>query len=174
VIAVLAAAALAVAPAGVETVGCAQQSGASFPRAFSSPTSVVVGPLAFVGLRDMRNATPANIDRFDGWKSPALVRPGHTVTVIIDRQARSFARLRYSHVAPRPFARLAHTVRFVGCDSRRAMSRVDGRPVTFYSGFFQLRRAPACVPVTIRVDGLAARHRRLSVAGGACGDSMGA
>jgi hypothetical protein len=174
VLAALAAAALAVAPAGVETVGCAQQSKASFPHAFSSPASVVVGPLAFVGLRDMRNTTPANIARFHGWKSPALVRPGHTVTVSVDRQARSFARLRYSHVAQRPFARLPHTVRFVGCDSRRAMSQVDGRPVTFYSGFFQLRGAPACVPVTIRADGGAARHRRLSVAGGACGGSMGA
>jgi hypothetical protein len=59
-------------------------------------------------------------------------------------------------------------VRLVACDAAHADSMVDGRPVTFFSGFFELRRAPACVPVTIKVDGGPARHRRLSVAHGAC------
>jgi hypothetical protein len=162
-------AAPAVAAPGTEAVGCRSQSSAGFPRAFAARSSLVVGPLAFVGLHDMREATPENIARFDGWKSPALVRPGHTVTVSIDRTARSFARLRYSHHGERPFARLPHTVRFVACDATHAGSMVDGRPVTFWSGFFVLRRAPACVPVTIRVDGGAPRRRRLSVAHDACG-----
>jgi hypothetical protein len=171
--AVVAAAAPAPTPAAspaprTEAVGCRSQSGAGFPHAFAARSSLVIGPLAFVGLRDMRETTPENIAQHGGWKSPALVRPGHTVTVSIDRAARSFARLRYSHHGERPFARLPHTVRFVACDAAHADSTVDGRPVTFWSGFFELRRAPACVPVTIRVDGGPARHRRLPVAHGAC------
>jgi hypothetical protein len=51
---------------------------------------------------------------------------------------------------------------------------VDGSPVTFFSGFFELRRAPACVPVTITVDRRGPRHLRLPVAHGACGSARDA
>lgn len=176
----LAAAAVAVAAvsssAGVEAIGCRSQSLAGFPHAFTARSSVVVGPLTFVGLRTMGEATAESIGRQGGYKSPALIRPGHRVTVSIDSAARSYARLRYLHHAERPFSRLPHTVRFVACDRSRAGSEVDGRPVTFFSGFFALRRAPACVPVSIRVDGGAARHLRLPVAHGRCSRdaSMGA
>lgn len=153
---------------GTEAVGCRSQSGAGFPHAFAARSSLVVGPLALVGLRDLRGTTPENIARFGGWKSPALIRPGHAVTVSIDPAARSFARLRYSHHGERAFTRLPHTVRFVACDAAHADSTADGRPVTFFSGFFELRRAPACVPITVKVDGGPARHRRLPVARGAC------
>jgi hypothetical protein len=160
---------LAAASAGVEAIGCGSQSQAGFVHTFASPTSVVVGPLAFVALRDMRTVTKENIAAHGGFKSPVLVRPGHRVTVSIDPPARSFARLRYSHHGERPFARLPHTIRLVACDRARAGSDVDGSPVTFWSGFFELRRAPACVPVTVTVDHRAPRHLRLSVAHGACG-----
>jgi hypothetical protein len=172
--AIASAGARAAAPAGVEAIGCGSQSEASFVHAFASPSSVVVGPLAFVALRDMRDVTSENIAAHGGFKSPALVRPGHRVTISIDPPARSFARLRYSHHGQRPFARLPHTLRLVACDRARAGSDVDGSPVTFFSGFFALRRAPACVPVTIRVDRGAPRHLRLSVAHGACGSPPGA
>jgi hypothetical protein len=165
---------LATAPAGVEAIGCGSQSQASFLHAFTSPTNVVVGPLAFVALRDMRTVTSENIFAHGGFKSPALVRPGHRVTISIDPPARSFARLRYSHHGERPFARLPHTIRLVACDRARTGSDVDGSPVTFFSGFFELRRAPACVPVTITVDRRAPRHLRLPVAHGACGSARDA
>jgi hypothetical protein len=165
---------LAAAQSAVEAIGCGSQSQASFLHAFTSPTSVVVGPLAFVALRDMRTATSENIVAHGGFKSPALVRPGHRVTISIDPPARSFARLRYSHHGERPFARLPHAIRLVACDRSRAGSDVDGSPVTFFSGFFELRRAPACVPVTVTVDRRAPRHLRLSVARGACGSGRGA
>jgi hypothetical protein len=168
------AAPLATAPSGVEAIGCGSQSQASFLHAFTSPTNVVVGPLAFVALRDMRTVTSQNIVAHGGFKSPALVRPGHRVTVSIDPSARSFARLRYSHHGERPFARLPHTIRLVACDRARAGSDVDGRPVTFFSGFFELRRAPTCVPLTITVDRQPPRHLRLPVAHGACGSARDA
>jgi hypothetical protein len=156
---------------GVETARCANQSEAGFPGAFDSPESLVVGPLSFVLLQHIREVTMDEIRLFGGVKSPALVRPGHTVKVSIDRPARSFARLAYVHVRGRDsedFDAHPHTVRFKACDRDRAESNVDGRPVTFWSGFFLLRKSPACLPVTIRVDRRPARHRDLSVGGADC------
>jgi hypothetical protein len=156
---------------GTETARCASQSVASFPHAFSRPEDLVVGPLAFWDLLDIRDATVENLLEHDGWKSPALVRPGQTVTVSVDRSARSFARLHYVHVAGRDrsdLPALPHTVRFKSCSKRRALSDVDGHPVTFWSGFVVIRRAPACLPLTIRVDRRRPRHRELSVGGGKC------
>jgi hypothetical protein len=156
---------------GVETARCANQSEASFPGAFDPAENVVVGPLSFWRLKAIHETTMDDIRRFGGVKSPALVRPGHTVKVTIDRPARSFARLAYVHVRGRDgddFAAYPHTVRFKACNRDRAESDVDGRPVTFWSGFFLLRKSPACLPLTIRVDRRAARHRELSVGGGEC------
>jgi len=105
------------------------------------------------------------------WKSPALVRPGHTVTVSIDRPARSHARLAYLHVRGREPADLGafpHTVRFKSCGKRRAQSDVGGHPVTFWPGFVLIRKAPACLPLTIRVGRRRPRHRAVPVGGGEC------
>jgi len=158
----------------VATVGCDGQSEASFPGAFSHRANLVVGPLVFSGLRDIRSASPDDITEHDGWKSQALLRPGHTVRVSVDRRARSVARLDY---APdrgfRPaFDELPHTIRFRACSARRADSDADGRPVTFWSGFLRLSRAPACVPITFKIDRSPSRHRRLRVAGGRCPESI--
>lgn len=158
---------------GTQTVTCDSQSEASFPNAFSGPEHLVVGPLAFWHLREIEDATVANLRQHDGWKSPALVRPGHTVTVSVDRSTRSYARLSYGHVPgrdPSDLRTLPHTVRFKSCGRRRALSDVDGHPVTFWSGFVVIRKA-ACLPLTIQVDRRRPRHRALPVAGAECASS---
>jgi hypothetical protein len=154
---------------GVESATCAEQSGASFPNAFGRPDNLVVGPVAFSALRrGTRNTTRQDLILFGGVKSPAILRPGHTVTVSVDRSARSFARVSHAQFGRSGFRAYAHTVRFESCSRRRSQSTVDGRPVTFWSGFFLLRKVPACLPLTITVDRQAPRHRSLPVGGGKC------
>jgi hypothetical protein len=158
---------------GIETATCDSQSEASFPHAFSGPGHLVVGPLAFWHLREIEDATVENLRAHDGWKSPALVRPDHTVTVSVGRSARSYARLQYVHVPgrdPSDLRAFPHTVRFKSCSRRRALSDVDGHPVTFWSGFVVIRKA-ACLPLEIRVDRRRPRHRVLSVGGAECASS---
>ena len=104
-------------------------------------------------------------------KSPAIVRAGHTVTVSIDRPARDFVRISHGQFrrdgsGPRV---KAHTIRFESCSRRRARSTVDGRPVTFWSGFFVIKRTPACLPLTITVDGGRPRRYRLPIGSVDCG-----
>ena len=113
-----------------------------------------------------RTTSPPEIERFDGWKSPALVRAGRRVTVSIRPGARAYARLRYAHEPrDRPLAELPHTVRFVACRrGERSGSDADGRAVTFWSGFLALDRASACVPLTIREAGRPPRRVTWAVA----------
>lgn len=144
------------ARAGVRTAGCAERSLADFPGAFSRPQNLVVGPVAFVGLLAARWSSPAEIRRFGGWKSQALVTNGHSATVTILPASRSVARLDYSSAGDRGhpgFRDLPHTMRFVSCGAgERSGSSTDGVAVTFWSGAFALRR-PACVKVRIAANG---------------------
>ena len=155
-------------PAGTAMVGCARQSSAGFPHAFSDPHNLRLGPLAFVGAHNGRTDTAEQIARTHGRKSPALLRPGHSAVVSIDRADRSFARLEYSSADRTHFGRLPHTIRFVACRRSRAESEVDGARVTFWSGFFALRRAPACVGLTVTIDGHPALHLTLAFARPSC------
>src|SRR4051812_36265853 len=154
---------------GFASTGCRQQSTAGFPHAFTEPRSLVVGPLVFrFALKDL----PANdIAQVGGFKSPALLRPGHTARVSISRASRSTARLAYGTTEDRTEAelkRFPHTILFTSCSHRRATSHVDGKRVTFWSGFFVLKPHPACIGVDISIDGRRARHRTIPVAGGTC------
>jgi hypothetical protein len=157
-------------PAGprAKTIGCGSQSEASFPGAYSDPAGVRVGPLVFVSGRNGRDSTPDQIAHVHGAKSPALLRPGHTAVVSVDPVARSYARLAYSSQDRARFRRLPHTMRLVACSGRRARSHVGGHRVTFWSGFFVVRDAPACVPLTITIDGGRPRHRTLALARPSC------
>jgi len=154
--------------APVPTATCAHQSGAEFS---AGPDDLVVGPMRFVGLRDIEDVDAANLVQHGGWKSPAVLRAGHVATVSVDRSARSTVRLDYRHAVDDTFAALPHTVRFVACSRGRSASTLDGKPVTFWSGFFRTRSktpVPGCLPLTFRIDDGPARHRRLPVAGGSC------
>jgi hypothetical protein len=152
-------------PPGV-IVDCARRSEANFPGAFTSPRSLVVGPLVFDGAGE---PTPASVVReFGGNKFPVLVKAGHTVTVRLPRAVRSFAGLAYGGLGNRPLpegeTRLrdaAHTMTFVACrpgrptrsyrDDGPSGSYADGEAVTFWSGFVVMRR-PACVPLEVYID----------------------
>lgn len=149
---------------GTRVASCARQSQASFHPARAGDLSF--GPLRFVGLRDIRKMTGDDL-RDNGWfKSPALLTPGHTVAVSIDRPARSFARVDYAPGPNGTWSNLPHAVRFVACSARRAESDVipgnwsggsgpagvRGAPVTFWSGGIVLRRIGVCIPLTIRID----------------------
>jgi hypothetical protein len=128
-------------PRGV-VENCSTRSMARFPRAFSDPHNVVVGPLVLVGAA----YTPASTVRaFGGNKFPALVRAGHRVTVELSEDTRRVAALGYG---PLPEGveltwRDGHrVVRFVACRRGR---------LTFWSGFV-LTSAPRCVPLDVWVD----------------------
>jgi hypothetical protein len=133
---------------------CATQSGANFPRAFTSPRNLVVGPLALVGA----GGSPGfvwNSTRTEGFqKFPLLVRAGHRVTVELQPAARRGAGLGYGPV-PQGETHLRDThrvVTFVACrGGEHSWSSSDGRPVTFWSGGV-LARSPRCVPLLVWVD----------------------
>src|SRR5215216_4782969 len=138
-------------PGGV-VENCSSRSEAGFPSAFSDPANVVVGPLVLVGAAD---TPPETVREFGGDKIPALVRAGHRVTVALPRRVRPFAGLGYGplpegvELSPRDGHRV---VTFVACrPGIPSGSDVDGRPVTFWSGFV-LVSSPRCVPVDVWVD----------------------
>ncbi|MEN3282762.1 MAG: hypothetical protein V7607_3902 [Solirubrobacteraceae bacterium] len=131
-------------PTGVVET-CAHQSGASFPRGFTSRDNLVVGPLAMIGGRRFTDA--ATVGKFGGNKFPLLVAAGHTVRIEVTRASHRFASLAYgSH------SRVGHRVMtFRSCSRDDAASDADDKPVTFWSGFVEATR-PGCVRLRIWVD----------------------
>jgi hypothetical protein len=153
---------------GVKTATCGIQSGASFSHAFTDPRNVAVGPFAFVNLRDAATQSHDNIQQHGGWKSPAVLRIKHRAVVTIDKDARPYARLDYTHSDAR-FRDLPHTVRYVACKKpSEAISNSDGKPVTFWSGFFVVKKIPACVGMKVKVDKRRARHFKIAIGRNAC------
>jgi putative intracellular protease/amidase len=149
---------LAQAAAGSPHTGhpatCAQQSGASFPRAFTSPDNLVAGPLSLIGAGRVTSA--ATVHEFGGNKFPALVRAGHTVTVALSARAHRSASLFYaigSGGAPteRRVRDGRRAITFRSCSARRAASDADGDPVTFWSGFVVVAK-PMCVRLQVWID----------------------
>jgi hypothetical protein len=154
------------AAGGRVVMHCSEQSTAGFPGAYRDSNNLVVGPLAWVFVKS--NAT------YDGayeggyrWKNPMLVRPGHVVTMRIGAAAKDFAGLAFDHDGGWDFARSERTVVFRACPRAKATSRVDGRPVTFWSGGIVSTRTGVCVPVEIRVDRGAVRRRSVGL-GASC------
>ena len=142
-------------------LGCANQSKADFPGAFTSRANLVVGPLALMGGRRFTDAATAR--RFGGNKFPLLVRAGHRVVVRVPAPARATTRLAYG---PFPDGELAledahDSIAFAACPRDRTQSTADGARVTFWSGFVMTSR-PACVPLDVFVDG-ERRARRVRI-----------
>jgi hypothetical protein len=140
-------------PRGV-VENCSTRSKASFPRAFSDPHNVVIGPLVLVGAA----RTPASTVReLGGQKFPALVRAGHRVTVALSRRTRRVVGLGYGPLPEGVLVELDprdghRVVTFVACRrGKRSGSRAEGKPVTFWSGFV-LTSSPRCVPLEVWVD----------------------
>lgn len=151
---------------------CSRRSTGNFQDEFHSPHSIVVGPLAFAVAADAASASVGEIGRFGGWKSPALLLPGHTVTVQVAPSARGRAGLvGYGHEArgADPLRSADRSVTFLACDRRRSDSRAGGRRVTFWAGSFVARSLPACVPLDVWVDHERAPRRIVvSLAAGRC------
>ena len=153
---------LASAAGGRVVMRCAQQSTAGFPGAFADPSNMVVGPLAWVFAH--KNAGYDGAYEFGyRWKNPALVRPGHIVTMRIGAAAKDFAGLAYDHDGGWGYPQSERTVVFKGCSRAKATSRVDGRPVTFWSGGIVSTRTGVCVPIEFRVDRGAVRRRSIGL-----------
>lgn len=141
---------------------CAHQSSADFPRAFSSPGNLVVGPLVLVG--GGRPTSAETVSAFGGNKFPLLVAAGHRVTVEVPRGTRRFASFAYVAVPQhRPLAVAdGHSVvTFRSCERRRASSDASGRPVTFWAGFVLAGR-PQCLAFRVWVD-TEAKPRRVKL-----------
>jgi len=133
---------------------CATQSGADFPRAFTRPTNLVVGPLALIGAGG-RPTFVWNSARTEGFqKFPLLVRQGRRVTLELSARTRRGAGLAYGPLPQgETYLRDTHrVVTFIACGrGERSASSSDGRPVTFWSGAV-LARSPRCVPLLVWVD----------------------
>jgi hypothetical protein len=133
-------------------VTCAQQSGAGFPRAYTSRDNLVVGPLSMIGAG--RYTSSATVHQFGGNKFPVLVRPGHTVTLELSRRAHRSAGLFYGHGGALTETRVRdgrRAITFRACSAARAQSDADGEPVTFWSGFVVVSK-PMCVRFKVWID----------------------
>lgn len=133
---------------------CSTQSSARFPRAFTSPRNLIVGPLALMGA----GGTPSAVSNSTGTevfqKFPLLVRNGHRVTVELSPSTRRGAGLAYGPLPEgETYLRDTHpVVTFIACrNGQGSGSSADGRPVTFWSGGV-LARSPRCVPLVVWVD----------------------
>ncbi len=179
----LAAAAAPAAPSrapAARTVDCDGRSIGAFRGVVGSPASLRVGPLwlAFGG-RAAAQAPPETLRDLGWWKMPALLRPGHTVTLRIAPSHRRRAGWTYGPEAgaarrgvPAALRHTEHTITLRACPPgvRPPDSTADGRRVTFWSGGIVFTRAPLCVPVEVWVDE-ERRPRRtvLSLGAGRCG-----
>jgi hypothetical protein len=155
-------------------VDCSWHSEATFPGAFRDPGNIVVGPLALVAGATAAGQSPALIRKLGGWKSPLLVRAGHTVTLRIPEAARKFAGLGYGPL-PQGFIDVHdahHTITFVPCprdEPAYAGVQPTVGPVTFWSGGIIVNRAPACVPLEVFIDDEREPRRLVvSLAAGRC------
>lgn len=135
---------------------CADRSSAAFPGAYKDPDNLVVGPLAWLWAK--RQDDDGSYQDGYRWKVPVLVRPRHTVTLRIGAAAQSFAGLSFA-ARGWEYADSNRTVVFRSCRGRRA---------TFFAGGVASTRPLGCLPVEIRIDGGAVRHRTLSFAGADC------
>jgi len=152
------------------TLTCAQRSMASFPRAYTDRSNLVVGPLAFLGAGA---ALDPDSGRYEGawrWKLPVLVRAGHTVTIRVGAGGRRFARITHVPANGWDFTRASERETFRACQRGfNSGSSADGRSVTFWSGGLVARRGRGCVPLEIRIDGKrAVRHRTVAIGDSVC------
>jgi hypothetical protein len=143
---------------------CEQRSMAGFPRAFSNPENLVVGPLVMVGAA--RFTTEQTVRDFGGNKFQLLVENRHRVRI---RVVSDDAALAYGP-GPEGRAKLRdgrRVMRFRAC-RRRSGSRSGRRKVTFWSGFVLTSR-PQCVRLRVRVDGRRRARRTAIPLGRECG-----
>jgi hypothetical protein len=133
---------------------CATRSEASFPRAFTNPRNLIVGPLTLIGAGGTPSAAYNSTGTEVFQKFPLLVRNGHRVTVELSPRTRRAAGLAYGPLPEgETYLRDTHrVVTFMACrQGERSGSSADGRPVTFWSGSV-LARSPRCVPLLVWVD----------------------
>jgi hypothetical protein len=140
----------------VET--CAGQSEANFPKAFTSNSNLVDGPLALIGAGRLTDAD--TVREFGGNKFPAVVAAGHTVTIRVPRALQDNASLSYGDGRPDGLKDGYPAIKFKACGPRRAQSDADGKAVVFWSGFI-LTDAPRCLRVRVRIDRQAEHTRRI-------------
>lgn len=158
-------------PPAPESVRCADRSFGRFRDAFDLVDDLVVGPLSLEGLgRPAEQLTAEELLRFGGGtKFGILLRNGHRATVRIDAGARAFARITHAHRG-RALEDMPTAVRLRACaKGSRSGSRANGRKVTFWPGWVELRdSSPACVPIHVRIDGGAARAQMVRIGTQAC------
>lgn len=138
-------------PEGV-VANCAGRSMFDFPGADRNPDALVAGPLTLLNAA----YTPIEtIREFGGDKIPALVRPGHRVTIALSAEDRRHVGLGFGPL-PQGEVGLAdahRAVTFVPCPPDEASgSTLGGEPVTFWMGFLLADAEPRCVPLEVWVD----------------------
>jgi hypothetical protein len=159
-------------------VTCDQASQGTFQGPVGSPSHQRIGPLLLMlGGTDAARASLRELRRLGWWKMPALLQPGHTVTLVIASSRRRVTGWAYDSERTTPRAGVpAHlrrtdaaiTLRACGARARH-LSTIDGRRMTFWAGGIVFTRVPLCVPLEVWVD-REPRPRRtvLSLAAGRC------
>jgi hypothetical protein len=123
-----------------------------------------VGPVWIGGAVSVADTPVEEIRAGHGRKLPVVVRWRHTATITLGRAARPYARLQYG--PDRGFRNAPVRVRFVPCRHARGHRKPPLPGVlhaTFWPGGIWLRRAPACVPITIRIDRGEPVHRTIGL-----------
>jgi hypothetical protein len=174
-----AAAAPAKAPDAARVVDCGGRSIGTFRGVVGNPASLRIGPLWLAsGGRAAAQSEPETLRDLGWWKMPALLRPGHTVTLRIAASHRRLAGWTYGPEAgaarrgvPAALRHTVDTVTLRACRPgvRPPDSTADGRRVTFWSGGIVFTRAPLCVPIEVWADGeRRPRRTTLSLGAGRC------
>jgi hypothetical protein len=176
--------ALATAPPARPTariVGCDHASQGTFREAIGSPGNQRIGPLllmlAGTSAEGAARASVGELRRLGWWKMPALLQPGHAVTLVIASSRRRVSGWTYGPEAtpragvPAHLRNTDQAITLRACSGRdvRHLSNVDGRRMTFWAGGIVFAHVPLCVPVEVWVDRETRPHRfTLSLGAGRC------
>jgi len=129
------------------------------PLVFETTRSLVVGPVAFSGLRELARLGPWGDEGRRGRKSGVLVRAGRPVVLSVPERYRDRIFLHYTRSEAG-----TSSVRLVPCAPATRAFSYDGPVgrVTGFSGGFSVTRQ-GCYPLDVRVEGGRSYRTRLAL-----------
>jgi len=132
---------------------------------------VIVGPIAWVGLRRAAAVDPARLELVETWKAGALVKAGAVVTVVVPKAYRTQVSLLHRTATGRRVTDGEPAVTFRACDRSTKAFSGEGvvGPYTGFPGGFIVAGA-RCVPLDVWGHGRPRPYRVVvSFAAAKCG-----